>query len=62
MADTKNKIIDVSGNVTTPSAVVAVLIGRPVNGYDYFTYGGRKLTDIRREIDDTYLTPKIDLD
>lgn len=62
VADTKNKIIDVSGNVTTPSAVVAVLIGRPVNGYDYFTYGGRKLTDIRREIDDTYLTPKIDLD
>lgn len=58
VADTKNKIIDVSGNVTTPSTVARTLIGRPANGYDYFTYGGRKLSDIRCEIDDTYLTPK----
>ena len=53
-----NKIADINGNQTTPSHVASDLIGRPANGYEYFTYGGRKLTDIRREIDDTYLAPK----
>lgn len=54
--DSNNLIQGLDGEVTTTSAVVKKALGGSRNGFDYFTYNGKKLTGIRREVDPNYGT------
>lgn len=54
--DDKNNIKDLSDGVVMPiSRMAARYLGGSKNGYEYFTYNGKKLSDIRLEFDPTYL-------
>lgn len=53
--DEQNKIQDLNtGDVMPISRMANTLLGGSRNGYEYFCYKGKKLADIRREIDKRY--------
>ena len=54
--DNKNMVKDLqNGKVMTISAVANDYLGGQNNGFLYFTYNGKRLSDIRAEIDNGYL-------
>ncbi len=54
--DNKNNIKDLSDGVVMPISRMATrYLGGSKNGYEYFMYNGKKLSDIRLEFDPTYL-------
>ena len=54
--DKKNTIKDLSDGVVMPiSRMATKYLGGSRNGYEYFTYNGKKLSDIRLEFDLAYL-------
>lgn len=54
--DNKNNIKDLNDGVVMPISRMATrYLGGSKNGYEYFMYNGKKLSDIRLEFDPTYL-------
>ena len=53
--DTNQVRVIESGEVRTISRVAVDVSGKPKNGFDCYKYNGRKMTDIRKEIDKNYL-------
>lgn len=55
VVDDVNKIMDLStGEITTPSGMANKYLGGSNNGWEYFRYNGRKLSEIRGEMDSGY--------
>lgn len=59
--DEKNNIKDLSDGVVMPISRMATrYLGGSKNGYEYFTFNGKKLSDIRLEFDPAYLNNHAD--
>jgi hypothetical protein len=52
-ADDKNQIIDMNGQKRTISNYSNEIIGSPTSGFEYFTYNGQRLIDIRNTNEQT---------